>query len=101
MTRHIQPPDYPTTGHPYVDNALRNAWREYRDYLQQHNPYGRYVQLYYGASLIPENIFFDRTKLVEEPPIPRKLKKDLTKKMLAEAFTYYEPDHYTPKGVLL
>ena len=80
MTRRTQPPTHQTTGHPYVDNALRNTWREYRDYLQQHNPYGRYVQLYYGASLIPENIFFDRTKLVEEPPIPWKLKKDLTKR---------------------
>lgn len=76
MSRRIQPPTHQTTGHPYVDNVLRDEWREYRDYLAKMGAY-------------------------ESPHLPRKLKKALVKQKLAAAFFYFELDHYSPKGVLL
>lgn len=101
MSRRIQPPDYPTTGHPYVDNALRNAWREYRDHLQRCDPCQRYIETHYAPGEFPENIFFDTPDFIEEPRIPRKLKKGFANNILSAAFIYFEPDYYTPKRALL
>lgn len=101
MTRRIQPPDYPTTGHPFMDNAFRKAWREYRDYLQRRGPHQRYIETHYGPGAVPENIFFDTPDFLEEPRLPRKLKKAFIRETLKHSFTYYDPAYYTPRSVLL
>lgn len=100
MTRRIQPPDYPTTGHPYVDNALRNAWREHRDYLVKMSVYDRYWATFYG-NYYPVKKGYFIVPTVEGPRTPRKLKKAFAKQALSPAFTYYEPDYYTPKRLML
>lgn len=100
MTRRIQPPIYPTTGHPYVDNALRNAWREYRDYLAKMGAYERYWATFDGGNYAAEDSFFI-APIIEGSRMPRKLKKAFAKQTLAAAFLYFELDYYTPKGVLL
>lgn len=105
MTRRIQPPDCPTTGHPFVDNALRNAWREYRDFLNQHNVTTRSWGMLHvirattstatPAYLPPWHPVFKGSHL------PRKTKKAVAKKILAAAFLYNDPTYYTPRSVLL
>ena len=100
MTRRIQPPTHQTTGHPYVDNALRNFWREYRDYLSKMSVYERYWATFYGGNYAAEDNYFI-APIIEGSRMPRKLKKAFAKKTLGAAFLYSVLDHYTPKGVLL
>ena len=99
MTRRIQPPKHPTTGHPYVDNALRNAWREYRDYLSKMSIYERYSAIFYGGNYAAEDSYFIAPP-TEVSRMPRKLKKAFAKQTLTTALIYHEPDHYTPKRAL-
>lgn len=100
MTRRIQPPDYPTTGHPIVDNALRNAWREYRDYLAKMSVYERYWAIFCGGNYAPEYSYFV-APIIEGSRMPRKLKKAFVKQTLDAAFIYFGSDYYTPRSVLL
>ena len=100
MTRRIQPPTHPATGHPYVDNVLRNSWHRYRDYLTKMGAYERDWVIFDGGSYACRHSYFIAPP-TEGSRIPRKLKKALAKQTLATAFIYHEPDHYTPKGVLL
>ena len=100
MTRRIQPPTHPITGHPIVDNALRNAWREYRDYLAKMIVYRKYWATFYGGNSAAEDNYFI-APIIEGSRMPRKLKKAFVKQTRAAAFIYFEPEYYTPKGVLL
>lgn len=100
MTRRIQPPDYPTTGHPFMDNTFRKAWREYRNYLAKMSTYERYWATFYGGNYAAENSYFIALT-IEGPRMPRKLKKAFVKQTLAAAFIYNDPTYYTPKRVLL
>lgn len=100
MTRRIQPPTHQTTGHPYVDNVLRDEWREYRDYLTKMGAYESHWATFDVANYAAEDRFFIAPS-IESPHLPRKLKKALVKQTLAAAFLYSVLDHYTPKGVLL
>ena len=100
MTRRIQPPKHPATGHPYVDNALRNAWREYRSYLAKMGAYERDWVIFYGGNYAAEDSYFIAPP-TEGSRMPRKLKKAFAKQTLAAAFIYFEPDYYTPKRALL
>lgn len=100
MTRRIQPPTHPITGHPIVDNALRNAWREYRDYLAKMSLYERCWATLYGGYYAAEDSYFI-APIIEGSRMPRKLKKAFVKQTLAAAFIYFEPDYYTPRRVLL
>lgn len=88
------------TGHPIVDNALRNAWREYRDYLAKMSVYERYWAIFGGGILAPEDSYFI-APIIEGSRMPRKLKKAFVKQTLSAAFIYFEPDYYTPKRALL
>ena len=100
MSRRIQPPTHPTTGHPVVDNALRNAWREYRDYLAKIGAYERdWVIFYVGNYAVKKGYFI--APPTEGSRMPRKLKKTFAKRTLSIAFIYREPDYYTPKRALL
>ena len=85
MTRRIQPPDYPTTGHPYVDNALRNAWREYRDYLAKMGAYESHWATFDVANYAAEDRLFIAPS-IESTHLPRKLKKAFVKQTLAATF---------------
>lgn len=100
MTRRIQPPKHPITGHSYVDNALRNFWREYRDYLSKMSVYERYWETFYDDDPATENSYFI-APIIEGPRMPRKLKKAFVKQTMDAAFTYYELDYYTPRNLLL
>lgn len=100
MSTHIQPPKHPITGHPIVDNALRNAWREHRDYLAKMSVHERYWATFYGDYYPIKKGYFI-VPSTEGPRAPRKLKKAFAKQALSPAFTYYEPDYYTPKRLLL
>lgn len=101
MSRRIQPPNNPTTGHPYIDNALRNVWRENRDYLAKMSVYRRYWATFYGSNYGRHEDSYFIAPIIEGPRMPRKLKKAFVKQTLAAAFTYLEPDYYTPRSVLL
>lgn len=70
MTRRLKPPRHPVTGHPHVDNALRNAWRDYRDYLRAMPwlPGGHYL--------------------------PRKAKKKALRRFYKAGFRYHAPAYY-------
>lgn len=70
MTRRLKPPRHPVTGHPHVDNALRNAWRDYRGYLRA-MPWlpGGHTQ-------------------------PRKAKKKALARFYKTGFIYHEPAYY-------
>lgn len=72
MTRRLKPPMHPVTGHPHVDNALRNAWRGYRDYLRA-MPWlpGGHTQ-------------------------PRKTKKKAVRGFYKTGFIYHAPAYYVP-----
>ena len=83
-----------------MDNALRNAWREYRDYLAKMSVYRRYWATLYGGYCAAEDSYFI-APIIEGPRMPRKLKKAIVKQTLAAAFTYFEPAYYTPKRALL
>ena len=100
MARRIQPPNHPTTGHPYVDNAIRNAWREYRDYPAKMGIYERYVATFYGGNYAAEDNYFI-APIIEGSRMPRKMKKAFAKRTLSIAFIYREPDYYSPRSVLL
>ena len=100
MTRRTQPPTHQTTGHPYVDNVLRDEWREYRDYLAKMGAYERDWVIFDGGTYAAKDNYFIATP-TEGSRIPRKLKKALAKQTLSVAFLYSVIDHYTPKGVLL
>lgn len=100
MTRRIQPPKYPVTGHPYVDNSLRGEWRQYRDYLAKMGAYERYWATFYGGNYVAENSYFI-APIIEGSRMPRKLKKTFAKQTLSAAFLYFEFYHYIPKGVFL
>ena len=100
MTRRIQPPDHPTTGHPYVDNALRNAWREYRDYLAKMGIYERYWATYCGGNSAAEDSYCI-VPIIKGLHVPRKPKKAFIKETLKHSFTYHDPTYYTPKRALL
>lgn len=100
MTHRQQPPNHPTTGHPIVDNALRNAWREYRDYLAKMSVYKRYWATLYGGDYGPEDSYFI-APIIEGSRMPRKMKKAFANNILSAAFIYFEPAYYTPKRVLL
>ena len=99
MTRRIQPPPHPTTGHPYVDNALRNAWREYRDYLAKMGIYERYVATYGGGSDTEDSYFI--VPMVRDLRVPRKPKKTFVKETMKYSFSHHDPTYYTPKRALL
>ena len=75
MTRRIRPPMHPMTGHPYVDNELRNAWREYRTWLESIGPVMATAAVSQGAWFWPGNR-------------PRKAKKAARRALWAAAFTY-------------
>lgn len=100
MTRRIQPPPHPTTGHPFVDNSIRDSWREYRALFNGVSPLERYYAISRG--MFPNNELprFTPTSLPFER-IPRKMKKKLVKGTLRAAFTYHDPTYYTPKRALL
>lgn len=100
MTRRIQPPTHQTTGHPYVDNVLRNDWREHRDYLAKMSVYERYWATFYGGNYAAEDNYFI-APIIEGSRMPRKLKKAFVKQTLDTAFIYFEPDYYSPRSVLL
>lgn len=70
MSRRLRPPKHPVTKHPHVDNALRNAWRDYRDYLRA-MPWlpGGHTQ-------------------------PRKTKKRAVRGFYKAGFIYHEPAYY-------
>lgn len=79
MTRHLQPPPHPVTGHPPVDNRIRNAWRQYRNYLN--HP--------------------DRAPLAyQHTGYPRKEKKARKLQGFNNLFTYKPTTHYTPRNTL-
>ena len=100
MTRLIQPPTHQTTGHPYVDNVLRDEWREYRDYLAKMGAYKRDWVIFDGGNYARHRNY-SVAPPTEGSRIPRKLKKAFVKQTLAATFLYSVLDHYTPKGVLL
>lgn len=99
MTRRIQPPKHPVTGHPIVDNALRNAWREYRDYLAKMSIYERYWAIFCGGEYAAEDQYF-LAPFTEGSRMPRKSKKAFVKETLGGAFIYHNPAYYTPKRAL-
>lgn len=68
MSRRLRPPKPPVTGHPYVDNALRGQWREYREWLEAKD-IGRFVGL------------------------PRKAKKFSRKNLYRGALLYLKPEY--------
>lgn len=70
MTRRLKPPKHPVTSHPQVDNALRNEWRGYRDYLR-------------GLSWLPGG-----------DTQPRKTKKKALRSFYKTGFIYHEPAYY-------
>ena len=100
MTRRIQPPKHPVTGHPFMDNAFRKAWREYRDYLAKMSIYERYWATFYGGNYAAEDSYFI-APIIEGSRMPRKLKKAFVKQMMAAEFIYFEPDYCAPRNVLL
>lgn len=94
MTRRLQPPPHPVTGHPYVDNALRNAWREYRNYLRDIDP----MQVLIGSTTSTAWALFGLSRPARTP---RKKAKHMRKTAYAMHFTYETTTHYTPTEVLL
>lgn len=90
MTRRIRPPMHPVTGNPYVDNELRNAWREYRDYLR-YKPANE-------ISVALSGSFFWYWK---PAPKARKPRKRLRKSTYATAFRYHPTTYYTTEKVIL
>lgn len=72
MSRRLRPPKPPVTGHPVVDNALRNAWRDYWDCLRA-MPWlpGGHAQ-------------------------PRKTKKRAVRAFYKAEFIYHAPAYYVP-----
>lgn len=90
MTRRIRPPMHPVTGHPYVDNDLRNEWRDYRDYLRRH-----------PISQVALAFPTDPTWYGKPVPKPRKARKRLRRKSYTAAFRYYPASYYTPERIIL
>lgn len=90
MTRRIRPPKHPVTGHPYVDNDLRNSWRDYRDYLRG-KPANQIVLALNGF------IVWDW----KPDPKARKASKRLRRKSYAAAFQYHPTAYYTPERIIL
>lgn len=91
MSRRIRPPMHPVTGHPYVDNELRNAWRAYRDYLRARPANELLLSLTLGA-----NIWLWRSGSK-----PRKYRKDQRKRAYRGHFRYHPTAYYTPEKVIL
>lgn len=93
MTRRIRPPMHPVTGHPYVDNELRNEWRKYRKYLRcnptgKAGPASRQSVLYWYWQPSPA-------------PQPRKARKRLLQSIYTIIFRYSPASHYTPERIIL
>lgn len=88
MTRRLQPPKYPVTGNPAVDNELRNSWREHRNWL-----------ISVGNSLAMAATSGGAAYWQQNPP--RKAKKGARKELYLAAFQYHPSEHYTPQKVLL
>lgn len=90
MTRRIRPPKHPVTGHPYVDNMLRNAWREHRDYLR--GKPANQIALALNGSIV---------WYWKPDPKARKPRKRLRQWGYTNAFQYHPTAYYTPERIIL
>lgn len=93
MSNRLRPPMHPVTGNPPVDNSLRSAWCEYRDYLREMSQLYAHYAVYQGA--------LDYTPAQRGHRLPRKTKKSLVRNTLTAAFQYHPADHYTPERTIL
>lgn len=108
MTRRIRPPKHPITGNPPVDNSLRAAWREYRDYLRDMPPLYAHHAVYQGAPDYETGNPGDWAANAYTPApaqlghrLPRKTKKSLVQNTLTAAFQYHPASYYTPERTIL
>ncbi|WP_237236045.1 hypothetical protein [Rothia nasimurium] len=90
MTRRIRPPKHPVTGHPYVDNEIRNAWRDYRNYLRTKPPH---------HTILAHGDLYGLVMTYRGHP--RKARKIMVKYAWILAFRYHPTAYYTPERTIL
>lgn len=86
MSRRIRPPMHPVTGHPYVDNELRNAWRECRDDMRSR-----------PANVIVFTVDGSFVWRWNHLPKARKPRKRLRRDAYAVALSFYPKEWYAMK----
>lgn len=72
MTRRIRPPKHQVTGHPYIDNELRNDWRSLSKRLRRQGSTAVLV----GATT---TTIWKLLDLAQPVRVPRKKKKRIRK----------------------